>query len=133
MLANVITFDSGIAAIATPSEQDYERFSESANGSIYHGPLHTDGSRDIIAFKRNEPQASGNFRGTRKVSAKITRDMSVPGVDTTSTVVAPFICELSVSTPIGLEDEDIDAYLNLAIGMLMSAEVRDDLILERHV
>jgi hypothetical protein len=57
--------------------------------------------RDLMAFYRSVPKKSGNFNGVAKSAVKFTVDKEVEGVDSSTTVIAPLIGEISFSVPLG--------------------------------
>lgn len=92
---------------ANPVAELYDRYEEQQNRSKYISGSHTPGSRDEIGFYRSFPTRSGNFKGVGKTSVKLTLDVSIPGVDSSTTMMAPVIVECSFSVPVGVQAEDI--------------------------
>lgn len=89
--------------VTTPNvDKVYSRFDKFENRSLYIEGSHTPGMRDTLALYRSVPKSNGNFRGTTKTSFKITIDVEVPGVDSTTTLVVPQIFEVSASNPVGV-------------------------------
>ena len=72
-----------------------------ADRSRYKFPGHTLVARDYVEFYRTLNKKSGNSNGVAKSAIKVTRDISVPGVDTTTTLVAPQIGHVTFSSPVG--------------------------------
>lgn len=101
MQPNQITLAVDVANNATLVNQDYTRFDQHQNRSVYVGANHTSASRNTLALYRSFPKVSGNFRGVDKSSFKITRDITVLGVDGVATLSAPIILEVSFSLPVG--------------------------------
>lgn len=101
MLANQITLAVDVLNNETLVNHAFTRFEEYQNRSLYKGPTHTLISRDVLGFYRTMPTKSGNFNGVAKSSFKLTMDMEVPGVDSTTSLTAPGIIEVSQSLPIG--------------------------------
>lgn len=100
MLDNTITLAVDTANTGVTEGQVYERYREYDNRSEYIGPGHSAASRNLLAFYTADPKQSGNYRGTRKSSKKLTEDIMVVGVDGNN-IVSPIILEVSISAPIG--------------------------------
>jgi hypothetical protein len=83
------------------------RFEEFANRSKYIGEGHAIGMRDELSLYRTFPKQSGNLRGVAKSAVKTTKDIGVPGVDSSTTITQPMILDLSASVPVGATDEEI--------------------------
>lgn len=62
--------------------------------------------RDVVVVGRKFPKRSGNFNGTEKVSLKMTKDVTVSGVDG-SDIIAPLIVDLQVAMPVGIVDQEV--------------------------
>jgi len=88
----------------TPVNETLTRFEEYLNRSVYVSNTHTVASRDTLTFYRTFPKANGNFKGVSKISFKLSRDITVDGVDGISTIAAPVIVEVSFSLPVGITD-----------------------------
>jgi hypothetical protein len=125
MLDNIITLQVDETHTSTPVETVYTRVDFLNNRSIYESEDHTLVERDILGFYRSTPTKSGNFNGTAKSAFKLTSDQSVPGVDTTTTLVAPLIGEVSFSIPIGTDAAEV-----LKLRQRMVALLNDDDILD---
>lgn len=106
MLPNEISYAVDVAMNDVDVTTVCRRSDYVGGKSLYKLPGHTASSRNQLQFFRNEPKNTGNFRGTRRTSAKLTREISVPGVDATTSVVVPIIIELSCSFPLGVSDSD---------------------------
>jgi hypothetical protein len=106
MLANEITLSVDAANDGNPADEDYTRVEEFQNRSVYEGPNHSLVERETLTFYRTKPTKSGNFNGVAKSAAKFSIDVAVDGVDTSTTVVAPLIGEISFSLPIGTTAAD---------------------------
>lgn len=101
MLDNTITLPVDELENDTLVNQDYTRYDEYNNRTIYVGTGHTLAQRDTMTVSRTFPKPSGNHPGVAKSSLKFTQDISIPGVDTTTTLVAPDIGEVNFSLPVG--------------------------------
>lgn len=101
MLANTITVAVDENNTGTTTDHVFTRFDEFQNRSVYIGANHSPEARDNLTFYRTFPKQSGNFRGTCKSSFKISTDKVVNGADGASQIVAPVICEVSFSLPLG--------------------------------
>jgi hypothetical protein len=106
MLDNTITLSVDHDRDATPTDEDFTRFEEHINRSLYVGENHSVESRSTLTLTRSMPKVSGNFRGVKKTSAKFTQDLVVDGVDGSTTNVAPLILNLSISVPVGATAAD---------------------------
>lgn len=101
MQSNTITLAVDTANTGTTANQSYNRYAEKENSSSYISATHTLVLRDMIEFGRTFPTQSGNYRGVLRPSIKLTEDVEVTGVDSTTTVVQPLIANLSFSIPVG--------------------------------
>lgn len=118
MQPNTITLNVDLLNDGNTTPVTYTRFSEYENRVVYvNKAVHTDEARDMITFYRSFPVKSGNFKGVRKTSVKITKDFVVPGVDDSTTVTAPLIQEFSVSRPVGLTAAQMTAERQLTIAL----------------
>jgi len=100
------------------SNQTYKRFTPGDNRTVYIGENHVPESRDTLTLYRSFSKKSGNFMGVQKTSVKFSHDVSVPGVDSESTVVAPIIVEVSFSMPVGVTDAQMIIERQRAIALL---------------
>jgi len=106
MQPNTITLAVDTANTGTTTDQEYNRYEEKINSSTYIGPGHSLGNRNLLQLYRTPPKRNGNFPGAAKASAKFTIDRQVSGVDTATTLVAPQILEISISSPVGVSSAD---------------------------
>lgn len=106
MLDNIITISTDIAG--TPTSENFNRFEEHLNRSLYVADDHTLSLRNLLTLFRTQPKKVGNFNGVAKSAAKFTQDISVPGVDSATTLIAPVIFEVSCSAPVGASAAQID-------------------------
>lgn len=127
MLDNTITLPVDEADDAVIVNTAFTRFdTQYANRSIYTGPDYSLINKDFLGFYRVPVKPSGNFNGTAKTSMKLTMDQTVPGVDTTTTIVQPMIGEINFSVPVGATDQ-------LKLRQRMVALLQDDDIWDRLV
>lgn len=115
---------------ATIIEQSFSRYEEYQNRSAYIGEDHTPGTRDVIALYRSFPTKVGNFKGVGKTSVKLTRDLTVPGVDETTSIAAPIIIEVSFSVPVGTTAESVVEQRQRLIALLDNDAFMNDLNLK---
>lgn len=101
MLDNSLTLSVDVAHDSNLVDITYTRFDELLNRSVYNSENHNDLKRDTLGFYRTLPKKSGNSRGVKKSAFKLTQDQDVPGVDATTTLVAPAIFDVSSSLPVG--------------------------------
>jgi hypothetical protein len=106
MLDNVLTL--AVDELNTDSTTDhvFNRFEEYQNRSVYTGANHQLTARDTLTFYRTFPKASGNFKGTAKMSFKFSTDKLVDGVDGVASLTSPIITEVSFSVPVGVSVAD---------------------------
>lgn len=102
MQPDQLTLSVDAANNGTPANQVYTRYEEFQNRSRYIGDGHTPGARNELGVYRSFPTKTGNFKGVGKTSVKLTQDCVVAGVDSTTSVTAPIILELSFSVPVGV-------------------------------
>lgn len=101
MLDNTITLPVDILANGTLVDRVYSRFEEFQSRTIYKGPSHSLTSKDMLSFYRTPVRRSGNDNGVAKSAAKFTMDISVPGVDASTSLVKPMIAGTDFSIPVG--------------------------------
>lgn len=118
MQPDTLTLSVDAANTGTPADETYTRHQESDNRSIYIGAAHNSAARDQIALYRTFPTRSGNFKGVDKSAIKITQDIEVDGVDSSTTLTAPAICELSFSFPVGITDATAEHIRQRMVAML---------------
>lgn len=107
MQANQLTISVDAANDGNPANEVYTRYEEYQNRASYIGANHTPDDRDLLAIYRTFPTKSGNFKGTAKSSVKFTKDVEVAGVDSSTTITAPIILDLSFSVPVGATSADL--------------------------
>lgn len=101
MQANTLTLSVDPLNDDTIVAEAYDRFEVFSNRSVYIGANHAAEARDTISLYRSFPTKSGNFKGVNKSSIKLSRDNEVAGVDSSTTLTAPTIIEVSFSVPVG--------------------------------
>jgi hypothetical protein len=101
MLDNTITLAVDQAGNDTIVSELYTRFEEQLNRSVYIGDDHSLSTRNQMAVTRSSATVSGNFRGVAKSAIKFTQDITVPGVDVTTSNSAPMIGSSNFSIPVG--------------------------------
>lgn len=104
-----------------PVNEIYSRYEEQPNRTTYIGASHTPDARDSLAIYRTFPTKTGNFKGTAKSSVKFTKDVTVAGVDSSTSLTAPIIIEVSFSVPVGT-----DAYALVAARQRVIAALDND-------
>lgn len=111
MLDNTITLDVDVDGTGTNNETVvFTRKDEVSGRSYYESDSHANALRDILQFYRTKAKRSGNYMGSDKAAAKFTHDVTVNGVDQTTSIVSPAIIEVSTSLPVGMTDADIEAF-----------------------
>lgn len=84
-----------------PTNVEISRYDAFRDRTIYTFPNHSLESRDTLTFARAFPKKSGNFKGVAKPSFKLTQDVTVPGVDESTSYTQPLIADISFSIPVG--------------------------------
>jgi len=111
----------------------YDRLLQDNNRTVYVGVNHASEARDTITLYRTFPTKSGNFKGVEKTAVKLTFDESVEGVDSTTTLTAPFIVDISISSPVGVLAANQKKAVMRAVSVLINDGVRDDLLQKQMV
>lgn len=101
MLDNTITLAVDLLNTGSTTDEVYTRHEEFQNRSVYAGPNHTLSERETMTCYRTFPKQSGNFRGVAKSAVKLSADVEVDGVDSTTSVNATELAEASFSLPVG--------------------------------
>lgn len=127
MQANQLSITVDAANNGTPAAETYDRYEEYQNRSTYIGATHTPDARDTISLYRTFPTKSGNFKGVSKSAIKLTEDVSVAGVDASTTLTAPIILELSFSVPVGTPTADVVHVRQRALALLDDDTFMDSL------
>lgn len=133
MLENQIVVPVAEEMGGTPANVECRRSDFTSGKSLYKLPGHSYASKNQLQFFSNEPKPSGNFMGTRRTSAKLTRGVAVPGKDLSTSVVAPIIIELSCSIPVGVDDKTAIAARQFVMALGSQAEVINTLNLRSEV
>jgi hypothetical protein len=107
--------DDGTTALV---DSHFTLFEEFQNRSEYIHTNHTMVMRDKLGFYRTQPKINGNFRGMAKSAVKFTKDHMVPGVDTTTEIIAPSIIEIRISNPVGMTPAETLAMVMRAAAFL---------------
>lgn len=106
MLDNTITLSVDTTNDDTPENHVFTRYDEYQNRSVYNGPDHSLDTKELLTIYRTPPKPSGNFKGVAKSALKFARDVDVEGKDSTTTVAAVELGEISFSIPIGTTAAD---------------------------
>lgn len=130
MQPDQLTLSVDVANDGNLVTETYTRYEEFQNRSKYIGSGHTPGSRNEFGIYRSFPTKTGNFKGVGKTSVKFTEDKSVPGVDSSTTISAPVILEVSFSVPVGISANDMKHYRQRCIALLDSDAFMDALNLQ---
>lgn len=101
MQPNTVSLDVDVLNNGTTEEQVYTRYEEAQNRTVYIGVSHTPDARDTLSIYRTFPTKSGNFKGVAKSAVKLTEDVQVAGVDSSTTLTSPIIFDFSASIPVG--------------------------------
>lgn len=133
MLANVITLAVDVENDDTTVNQDYRRFNEEPNRTLYIGANHAFDSRDQMVVTRSFPTKSGNYKGTAKSSLKFTLDETVSAADGVASLTAPAIAEVSFSLPVGTTASKIKLIRQRIIAMLDNDATMDAINLQLEI
>lgn len=108
MLDQIITLAVDATGTQTTFvDEEFKRHSvQNDSRSTYKGSDSTHLKRNYLQANRVEPTKSGNFPGMVKSGVKLTQDLEVAGVDTTTSLVAPHIFHLTRSCPVGASEAD---------------------------
>lgn len=107
MQPNTITLAVDKLNTGATTDKDYSRLDVFQNRANYVATTHTLDNRDTVSLYRTFPKQSGNYKGVAKSSIKLTKDISVLGVDQTSSIISPIIIEVSFSVPVGSPVADV--------------------------
>jgi hypothetical protein len=118
MLDNTITVPVDLLNNDSTTDAVYTRYQEFLNRSVYISAAHLMELRDTISFYRSMPTVNGNFKGVSKSSFKITVDQEVDGVDSSTSLTAPAIVEVSFSIPVGTTAAKQLILRQIAVAML---------------
>lgn len=128
MQANTLTLSVDVDndGVGLASEV-YTRYEEYQNRASYIGADHLPDARNTLAFYRTFPTKSGNFKGTAKSSVKFTQDVEVAGVDSSTTITAPIILDLSFSVPVGASATDLKHIRQRLLALIDTDALMDSL------
>lgn len=102
----------------TTQNETYTRFEEFQNRATYIGSSHSPDHRDTLSLYRSFPTKTGNFKGVSKTSVKFSKDYTIVGVDSSTTLTAPIIIEISVAAPVGITTDALKTARQRAIALL---------------
>jgi len=128
MLNDQITISVDDANNDVLVDTDFNRHTEFQNRSVYVSDAHTVAMRDELSFYRAFPKRNGNFNGVSKSSIKLTRDMEVPGFDSSTSLLAPLITEINFSVPVGVTAADILRHRQTLYALLDVDVIMDKLV-----
>lgn len=127
MQQNELTLAVDASNNGTPANETYTRYEEYQNRTTYIGTDHLPDDRNSLAIYRTFPTKSGNFKGTAKSSVKFTQDVEVSGVDSSTTLTAPIILDLSFSVPVGAAAADLKHVRQRLLALLDDDSFMDSL------
>lgn len=119
-MQDAITLPVDVTNNGTVVNQEIALLDGSPGRKIFRFSGHSFQTRDTVTFTRSFPKPNGNFAGTRKTSAKLTKDVVVEGTDPSTDVKAPGIIDISSSLPVGLSAADAMLMRQRAIAILDS-------------
>jgi hypothetical protein len=126
MLENTLTFSVDLLNTGSTTDVTFTRVDEFPNRSVYKSPEDSYVLRDTLGFYRTIPKRSGNSLGVKKGAFKLTQDVVVPGVDTTTELTAVELLDLSFNSPVGSTAATRKIMRQRAIALL-----DDDALMER--
>lgn len=126
MIDNNLTLAVDELNNGTPVDKSFTRVDEFSNRSVYKSEDNSYVLRDLLGFYRTVPKRSGNSLGVKKGAFKFTQDVVVPGVDTTTSITAPELLEVSFNSPVGSTPATRKILRQRAIALL-----DDDVLMER--
>lgn len=126
MLENTITISVDLLNNGTFTPAEFTRVDVFTNRSLYKSEEDSYVFRDTLGFYRTLPKRSGNSLGVVKGAFKLTKDISVPGVDATTSNTAVELFDVSFSSPVGSTPETRRIMRQRAIALL-----DDDVLMER--
>lgn len=121
-LPNTITLAVDIANDNVLVNQDYDRFLERENHTVYTGEDNSSSAKNQITFYRTFPKPQGNSRGVERSAIKVVQDKVVLGADGLAQLTSPVIIKIDVGRPVGVSDADFLAIKMRAASALVSAE-----------
>jgi hypothetical protein len=130
MQANQISLSVDVANNETLVTENYTRYQEFQDRSVYVGAGHLPESRDMLGLYRTFPTRNGNFKGVSKSTVKFTVDVEVPGVDAATTLTAPIIVDISFSVPVGTSAATLKHLRQKAIATLDDDTLMDSVSLQ---
>lgn len=101
-----------------PVNHVFSRFEIYQNRSVYIGANHSMSAKDTVGFYRTFPKPSGNFKGVAKTAFKFSKDVSVSGVDGSTTLTAPIIIDVAFSIPVGATHAQVLVARQRALALL---------------
>lgn len=107
MQPNQLTLAVDVENTGTTVNEIYTRYEEYQNRSTYIGASHVPDKRDLVGIYRTFPTKTGNFKGTAKSSVKFTKDVTVPGADSSTSLTSPIIIDVAFSVPVGALAADL--------------------------
>jgi hypothetical protein len=96
----------------TPTDLIYTRVREKENQSVYQGPDGSLSNRQEMALTRKYPIRQGNSQGVMEVRIRFAEDVSVAGVETSTTVEHLNSCEIILRVAVGTTDAEIVTLLS---------------------
>jgi hypothetical protein len=118
MQANTLTLAVDTANNGTTTDQVYTRFREVENKSVYNGPDGSVSNRQELAFLRKDPKRSGNSQGVSSAEVRLTEEVSVAGVEDSSTVSHLLTGSVSFRIPVGVSSADLLEFRQKIIAVL---------------
>jgi len=133
MQPDQITLAVDVLANNTLVDEIFTRYEEQTNRSTYIGVGHLPDDRNTMGLYRTQPTRAGNFKGVGKSSVKMTKDITVSGVDNSTSLTAPIIFDFSASVPVGATIADLVHERERMIAVLRSHDFMNSLQLQMMV
>jgi len=126
MLSNTLDLNVDINNDGNTEVQQFRRFEEFKDRSVYIGPGHSSRMRNVLAFSRIAEKPSGMSLGVAKRQLKVTQTMVVPTTDGTVTSLADNIATISFNLPVGTDAESKKELRQLLVAALDDDQLMDN-------
>lgn len=108
-------------------DKTFTHYSTNGDKSTYISDSHEVDARDVLNFFRTPPKSNGYTRGVARSSFKLTKDVSVPGVDQSINIVQPSIVEVKFNFPLGMTDAQRTEHRMVAATLILNNVIMKNL------
>jgi len=126
MLQNTITLSVDQANNGTPINEEYRRYTESTDKSVYIGAGTTSLKKNHLAFGRIAAKPSASSLGIEKRQLKITETETVDSRTVGESVLADAIGTVSFNFPVGMSSARRKAFRQRLIAALDDDSIMDN-------